>query len=207
MALDNKLVTFAISKNKHVMSTSDKERKAKMIALITDLKSGEEKKILKALKGLQVNGDDEAILPILEVWNEGVSEKAEAEIITFLSDIKSTTSVDPIMDVLLDNNFKDIHHALLTTIWNSKVDYSPYLVDFVTLATQYDFMITLECLTIIENLDGPFEEHHFLDTEIILREFAEKVQHKKEDFDERKVKLVSEIGNILKGLESSNVEF
>lgn len=189
------------------MSSSDKERKAKMNALITDLKSGEEKKILKALKGLQVNGDDEAILPILEVWNDGVSEKAEAEIITFLSDIKSTTSVDPIMDVLLDNNFKDIHHALLTTIWNSKVDYSPYLVDFVTLATQYDFMITLECLTIIENLDGPFEEHHFLDAEIILREFAEKVQHKKEDFDERKVKLVTEIGNTLKGLESGNVDF
>lgn len=189
------------------METSEKERKAKMNALITDLKSGEEKKILKALKGLQVNGDDEAILPILEVWNDGVSEKAEAEIITFLSDIKSTTSVDPIMDVLLDNNFRTIHHALLTTIWNSKVDYSEYLVDFVTLATQYDFMISLECLTIIENLDGPFQEHHFLDAEIILREFAEKVQHKKEDFDERKVKLVSEIGNALKGIESGNVDF
>ncbi|MEX2483924.1 MAG: hypothetical protein WED10_05175 [Brumimicrobium sp.] len=189
------------------MSITDKERKAKMQSLITDLRSGEEKKISAALKGLQVHGDDDVVLPILEVWNSGVSEKSENEIIAFLSDIKSTTTVDPIMDVLLDNNFKAIHHALLTTIWNSKVDYSPYLVDFVTLATQYDFMIALECLTIIENLDGPFEEHHFLDAEIILREFAEKTQHKKTEIDERKIKLITEIGNTLKGLENQSVEF
>lgn len=183
----------------------EKERKAKMNALITDLKSGDEKKISKALKGLQVNGDDDAIFPIIEVWSQGVSPKSEQDIIQFLGDIKSSGSADIIIEVLLDQTFKNIHLPLLTTIWNSKVDYSTYLVDFVTLATQYDFMVTLECLTIIENLDGPFEEHHFLDAEIILREFAEKNQNGKLEED-KKLQLIGELKHVLKDLESRNIE-
>jgi hypothetical protein len=183
----------------------EKERKAKMNALITDLKSGDEKKISKALKGLQVNGDNDAIFPIIEVWSQGVSPKSEQDIIQFLGDIKSSGSADIIIEVLLDQTFKNIHLTLLTTICNSKVDYSTYLVDFVTLATQYDFMVTLECLTIIENLDGPFEEHHFLDAEIILREFAEKNQNGKLEED-KKLQLIGELKHVLKDLESRNIE-
>ncbi len=187
------------------MADKEKERKAKMNALITDLKSGDEKKISKALKGLQVNGDDDAIFPIIEVWSNGVSDKSEQEIIQFLGDIKSTGSADIIIEILLDQNFKNIHRPLLSTIWNSKVDYSTYLVDFVTLATQHDFMVTLECITIIENLDGPFEEHHFLDAEIILREFAEKHQSGKAE-EEKKLKLIGELKVILKDLESRIID-
>ncbi|MDX1652202.1 MAG: hypothetical protein R3277_06905 [Brumimicrobium sp.] len=187
------------------MAGPEKERKSKMQALITELKSGEENRIETALKGLQVHGDDEAILPILEVWNAGVSSKAEQEIITFLSDIKSSSSVDPIMEVLTDSHFKRIHHPLLTTIWNTKVDYSAYLTDFVRIATENDFMTALECLTIIENMEGPFEEHHFLESEIALRAYAERTQKSKDSEDERKLQLVREIGRILKDFETNNI--
>jgi hypothetical protein len=66
-------------------------------------------------------------------------------------------------------------------------------------------MVTLECLTIIENLDGPFEEHHFLDVEIILREFAEK-QQKENSTDEKKLQLIGELKHVIKDLESRNIE-
>lgn len=183
----------------------EKERKAKMNTLLTDLKSGEEKNVSKALKGLQVHGDDEAILPIIEVWSAGVSPHTENAIITFIGDIKSSSSADIIMEILLDNTFKNIHLPLLTTIWNSKVDYSEYLVDFVTLAIQHDFMVTLECLTIIENMDGPFPEHHFLDAEIILREYAERNQKNAVE-DDKKLKLIGELRAVLKNMEQQNVD-
>lgn len=176
------------------------EKKTKIKSILNDINSGDEKKIIDGLKALKVNGDDNVILPIVEVWNKGVSPTAEQEIITFIGDIKSTSSAQTIMDILLDEEYNEIHLPLLSTIWNSKVDYSEYIVDFVSLAVQYDFLVALECLTIIENMEGPFEEHHILDSEIILREFAENHQEN-EAQEEKKVQMVLEISKLVKSFD------
>lgn len=173
------------------------EKTAKIKSILKDINSGDEKKIIDGLKALKVNGNDNVITPIIDVWNKGVSPKAEQEIITFIGDIKSTSSAQSIMDILLDEEYNKIHLPLLSTIWNSKVDYSEYIVDFVSLAVQYDFLVALECLTIIENMEGPFEEHHILDAEIILREFAEKHNEEKAE-EEKKVQMVLEISKLVK---------
>jgi hypothetical protein len=176
------------------------ESRTKIKSILKDINTGDEKKIIEGLKALKVNGDDNVIVPIIDVWNKGVSPTAEQEIITFLGDIKSTTSVQSIMDVLLSKEYNKIHIQLLTTIWNSKVDYSEYIVDFVSLAVQYDFLVALECLTVIENMDGPFEEHHLLDAEIILREFAEKHNEEKTE-DEKKVQMILDISKLVKSFD------
>ena len=176
------------------------ERKAKVKAILKDINSGQEKKIIDGLKALKVNGDDDVIRPIIDVWNKGVTPAAEKEIITFLGDIKSTSSAQSIMDILLDEEYNDIHIPLLTTIWNSKVDYSEYLVDFVNLAVQYDFIVALECLTIIENMEGPFEEHHILDAEIILREFAEN-HNENQSEEAKKVQMIIEISKLVEAFD------
>lgn len=176
------------------------ERRAKVKAILKDINSGDEKKIIDGLKALKVNGDDNVILPIIDVWNKGVSPTVEHEIITFLGDIKSTSSAQSIMDILLNEEYKEIHLSLLTTIWNTKVDYSEYLVDFVTLAIQHDFLVALECLTVIENMEGPFEEHHILDAEILLREFAEEHNENKSE-DEKKVHMIVAIADFVKSFD------
>jgi len=176
------------------------ERRAKIKSILKDFNTGDEKKIIDGLKALKVNGDDNVIVPIIDVWNKGVSPTAEQEIINFLGDIKSTTSAQSIMDVLLNEEYNKIHVQLLTTIWNSKVDYSEYIVDFVQMAIQNDFLVALECLTIIENMEGPFEEHHLLDAEIILREFAENHNEKKAE-EENKVQMIVEISKLVKSFD------
>ena len=173
------------------------EKRTKIKSILKDITSGQDKKIIEGLKALKVNGDDNVILPIIDVWNKGVSPSTEQEIVTFLGDIKSTSSAQTIMDVLLNEEYNKIHLQLLTTIWNSKVDYSEYIVDFVSIAVQHDFLVALECLTIIENMEGPFEEHHILDCEIILREFAEK-HNEEEAQEEKKVQMVLEISKLVK---------
>ncbi|WP_107038297.1 hypothetical protein [Brumimicrobium mesophilum] len=173
------------------------EKREKIKLILKDINSGEDTKIIEGLKALKVNGDDNVILPIVDAWNKGVSPETEEEIITFIGDIKSTSSAQTIMDILLNDEYNDIHLPLLSTIWNSKVDYSEYIVDFVSLAVQYDFLVALECLTIIENMEGPFEEHHILDSEIILREFAENHQEN-ETQEEKKVQMILEISKLVK---------
>lgn len=181
--------------------SKEKERINKMKQLLLDVKSGREDKISSALKGLKVHGDQSVLAPLIEVWNKGISEKNQEELISFLNDLKSNESVYPIIDILRDNDYRKIHTPLLSTIWNSPIDYSEYLVDFVALAVQGDFLMALECLTIIENLEGPFEEQQFFEAQIELSEYASK-QNK----DTKKEQIMSEIALLIKDFERQHID-
>lgn len=181
------------------MTDPAKQQKLKIKELLTQLRSGEEKKISKALQSLQVHGEAKVIEPILDVWIDGVSEKNEKEIIEFLSSLKDSYSTEPIMEAINSDKYKALRQPLLNSIWNTKVDFSEYLADFVKIATQGDFMDTLECLTIIENLEGPFLEEDLLEAQVSLSEYAEN----RKSTDDTKAKLISELAILLKDLEQN----
>ncbi len=182
-------------------SKKEKERQNKVKQLLIDIKSGKESSISAAIKSLKVHGDPSALPLLIETLHRGVSQKNEAEIIDFLNEIKYNDSVYPIMEAVNDEKFASIHTVLLSTIWNSQVDYTEYLVDFVRIAVKGDFMTALECLTIIENLEGPFEEQQFFEAQIELSEYA-AVQNK----DPQKEQIMSEIAVLIKDFERKHVE-
>jgi uncharacterized Zn finger protein len=179
----------------------EKERLNKMKQLLMDVKSGKEAKISSAIKGLKVHGDQSVLAPLIDVWNKGISEKNEEELISFLNNLRFNESVYPIIDILRDSAYHKIHTPLLSTIWNSQIDYSEYLVDFVSMAVKGDFLMALECLTIIENLEGPFEEQQFFEAQIELSEYASK-QNK----DAKKEQIMSEIALLIKDFERKHID-
>ena len=65
---------------------------------------------------------------------------------------------------------------------------------FVDLALKGDFIITLECLTIIENLDGPFSEKSVMESQVLLGAYAES----NPDKNSQKGMLISEIALLIK---------
>lgn len=198
-----RFITFAKKKEMEELSKEEMERKNKVKAILHDIKVGKEKKILDGLKALKIQGDDEVIIPLIKIWCKGVSSSVDQAIIQFISDIKSSTSSSIIMDILLSDTYSSIHLPLLTTIWNSKVDYSDYLTDFVNIAVNHsDIMYSIESLTIIENLDGPFEEAQILDTQIILRDYADHQKDKAAD-SESKIQLISEIAQLITSFEKN----
>lgn len=181
---------------KKPMSEEEKKEQKKLKQLMLDIKTGDQEKITGALKSLRVHGNSSVLPLLLETWQRGVTDKNENEIIEFLSELKHSDSVYPIMNVLNDGKFEEIHQKLLTTIWNTNIDYSEHLEDFVKIAVKGDFMVALECLTIIENLEGPFEEQQFLEAQIELSEYA-GVQNK----NTQKEQIMSELAKTLKKLE------
>jgi hypothetical protein len=183
------------------VSKEEKERVNKVKQLLLDVKTGKEDKISNAIKGLKVHGDQSVLAPLIEIWSRGISEKNEGEIVSFFNDLKSNDSVYPIMDALKNEGYQHIHTLLLSTVWNSQVDYTEYLVDFVAIAVKGDFMTALECLTIIENLECPFEEQQFFEAQIELSEYA-SVQNK----EPQKERIMSEIALLIKDFERKHVD-
>jgi hypothetical protein len=178
--------------------TSSKQQKLKVKNLLLELLSGNEAKASAAIKALQANGDSSILEPMAALLLTDLSPKIKEEIVEFLSSLKDSSAVDEMMRIIGETDYLPIRQLLLSTIWNSKLDYSYFLPEFVEIAIDGDFMEALECLTIIENLSGPIEERHVLETKLHLREYVEDTAPK----DPQKAQILSEIAVIVKDFDS-----
>ncbi len=172
------------------------QQSKKITTLIADLKSGNSKKISSALKTLEASGNVQILEPLAEVLMDTNLEDSHKEIIEFLSSMKDSSAIDEMMRLLGEGRFLAVRQILLTTIWNSPLDYSYYLPDFVDIAVEGNFMEALDCLTIIENMEGPFEERHVLESQLFLRDYIESTAPK----DPQKQHIMSEIALFIKDL-------
>ena len=102
----------------------------------------------------------------------------------------------------MDPDNLSIRQILLSTIWNSRLDYSLYLAEFVEMAVEGDYLEALECLTIIENLEGTFEESDILEAQLHLKEYLELGVK-----DDQKAILISEIALLIKNFNEELADF
>lgn len=169
----------------------------KLKAIMEMLNSSDQKKIAKSLKELEVHGDSSVIKPLAEKLKSGeLSDKNRAAIIELLCSLKDSSVSVEIMDVVQDEDFASIRQELLTAIWNTKVDFSSYIDDFVEIAVKGTFMEALDCLTIIENLEGPFMEEDILECQLHLKNYLESDAPK----DPQKSHILSEIAILIKDI-------
>jgi len=106
------------------------------------------------------------------------------------------------IQVLYDPANLAIRQEVLSTIWNSRLDYSSNLAEFVEIAIEGDYLEALECLTIIENLEGPFEESDILESQLHLKEYLEQGQK-----NDQKAILISEIALLIKNFNEELADF
>lgn len=189
------------------MSVTNKPQKLKVRRLLEDLNSGNETKISSALKALQLNGDSSVLNPIADLLKTDISAKNRQEIIDFLSCLNDSSTIDSMIEIVKDSNYLSIRQELLSTMWNNKLDYTYFLPEFVEIAVEGSFMEALECLTIIENLEGPFEERHILESQLHLKEYINDKSPK----DPQKAQIMSEIALLIKDYdlmdEDDNIDF
>lgn len=176
---------------------AEKKKKVdKLKQIMLDLASTEETKISRAIKALEAHGNSTVIKPLAEKLLVGVSEKNEKEIVELLCSLKDSSVTAEMMDVIEDERYRPIRLTMLSTVWNTKVDFSDYIDEFVEIAVHGDFMETLDCLTIIENMEGPFMEENILESQLHLKNYLESDSEK----DAQKSQLLSEIAIVLKDI-------
>jgi hypothetical protein len=169
-------------------------KKAKIEALVQDVKSTTISTVKTALEGLKIVGEPSVLVDIvLQLDTKSHSEK-NTLILEFLSCLKDSKA-RPVMIALIQNTeLQQYQQLLLSTLWNSPLDYTEYLDIFVDIATKGDFLTTLECLTIIENLEGPFSEKSVMEAQVLLGTYTES----NPDKTSQKGMLISEIAVLIK---------
>lgn len=184
------------------MAEIKKTQKKKLTLILEDLKSAQVSKVKTALDSLQVYGDYTIIEPLFQFILETQDTESKAEVLEFLCNLKDSKSMLMVMDCLHQPKFKTIQVEILTTIWNSPLDYSEYLADFVKLAVENDYLIALECLTVLENLDGPFEESSLLESQLYLKDYSEGKHPKSKEKDQ----FMSEIAILIKDFDHNTLD-
>jgi len=114
------------------MAATKQQLKVKQI--LEDIKSDDPKKVSKSIKSLETHGDSSVILPLAERLLAGMNRKNEEEVVELLSSLKDTSSVVEVMDVIGNSKFLPIRPLMLSTVWNTKVDFSDYIDEFVEIA-------------------------------------------------------------------------
>ena len=169
------------------MEVSKKQQKLDKI--VSDLNSVDPKKVSKAIKALESNGDSSVIVPIADRLLLEINQKNKMELVELLSSLKDTSARGEIMTVIDNEKYASIRQLMLSVIWNTKIDFSGYVDEFVFISIHGSFLEAIDCLTIIENLEGPFMEEDLLESESHLKAYMNNTDTK----DEQRTFILSEI--------------
>lgn len=166
-----------------------------------DLKEQKGVKFTNTLQLLRIEGESQVLRDLVGLLLEKDKQECD-QILAMLSDLHDSSSIEEMMTILRDQEYSVLRPDLLGTVWNSKLNYSYYLPEFVEIAVDGNFMEALDCLTIIENMEGPFEERHILESQLHLKDYLEDNSPK----ELQKAKIMSEIALLLKELSSLDEE-
>ncbi|MGV3610533.1 MAG: hypothetical protein ACO1N0_06265 [Fluviicola sp.] len=175
-------------------SNLNKQDKLKINALLSDLKSKDKVKVAGAIKSFAVHGHAMIIEPIMEVWRTGLSAENEGLVIDLLQSLKDTSTVEPLMEAFNDPANVSLRRKLASTFWNSKLDFSDYLADFVLFGIEGDFLDALEVITLVENFETVAPESAILEAQLLLTEYFGQTQKR----DEQKDAILTDLALLLK---------
>ena len=161
---------------------------------IIDIGSGDQKKMEKGLNTISTKGHTGVIKGLIDLMMKSKDLTLRKKIGILLSNIQDEEAIDVIMNVVNDDDYKSVRADILNSIWNSKLDYSRYIADFVSLAVEGDLMQAVECLTAIENMLGPFQEHDLLEAQLYLKEYHSNRTNE----SEQKNKIISDVAMFIK---------
>jgi hypothetical protein len=180
------------------MTSLENKKQLKIKELLLEVNSTDITRVKKGLNSLKIHGDNSVIRPLLTIIKnqDAEDEQINKEIWQFLNDLSDSSAAHEVIACLKDDAYSDLHSLLLHAMWNSKLNYGDFLSTIVAKAIKGDFMTALECLTIIENLEGPFEEGSVMESQLLL---AESVKDKNKD--SQKDQLMSEIATYVKSFD------
>ncbi len=180
------------------MSEKKSTKKLKIQVLLKEVQSENMEKAKAALQSLKTHGDVSVIEPLLLFQASPEGKEMKFDIHVFLADIHDVKAVPEFMRLLDEPTSTEYRVDLLNVLWNSKLDYSEHISKFVEMAVEGDFLIALECLTIIENLAGPFEEEAIIESQLSLGQYATHPTK-----SEQKDQLISDIAVVIQAIERS----
>jgi hypothetical protein len=152
---------------------SSKESTAKREQIKSDLLQGDEKEAAAALDFISEGGDGGYIATLLEAYSLRREEILKLRIGEMLSTLKVSGSEPMFVAALNNSAYSDFYTDILGFMWNSGVNVPGELPLLIRVGLSGDYMRALEAFTLIESMEGPFDEEQVLEAILAVRKFLE----------------------------------
>ncbi len=135
-----------------------------------------------------VTSEDKITTLISLLANPSNKEIREEALLT----LKKEKGGETLLLAIASPKAKDVRNILVAACWESEINFSKYLPFFILLALDEDYLVSLEAITTIENMEGPF-------TGTTINEAIKKVQAVKKDITSERQVLLNDLVVTLEG--------
>jgi hypothetical protein len=95
-----------------------------------------------------------AILLLRDIFEKTGNESVRKEIENFFNDLKHQDSVNEVINAIDSAGKEHTKQVLISSCWQSGLDYSAHLHRFVDYSINLDYLCALECYSVIEEWTG-----------------------------------------------------
>ncbi|MBN1597763.1 MAG: hypothetical protein JW894_05675 [Bacteroidales bacterium] len=106
--------------------------------------------VLAKLRELKSSGNVSILPLILDLIADSKSEIVRSEVLSFISDLKDEKSVPVIINYIDNNKCGEHLSELIASCWQSRLNYSKYLISFARCFVNGEYQTALESFTVIE---------------------------------------------------------
>jgi hypothetical protein len=131
-----------------------------------------------------------AIHLLAETFNTAEDQEIRNKIRDFMNDMKESGLREEVVVEIKKGYKPETIQMLVSSCWQSGLDYSPYSTDLASVFTQSDYQVALECFTVIE------EFSHRL-TRRVKEQIILLLNENKENITDEKSALLSELVAVL----------
>jgi|TARA_B100000965_G_scaffold352396_1_gene327571 hypothetical protein len=144
-----------------------------------DLSSSNDSVITKALTKTRAKGNEQLIDPLIELYTKTENQKIKEEIKSIFSELKNKDILDFLLPQLSEGS-NEVKELILFSIWSSGIDMTDHIPELIEASCSGDYMVILEALTVLENLEGPFNEDDLFQANTLLQQYLYESEDSKE---------------------------
>ena len=144
-----------------------------------DLSSSDDSVIDKALTKTRAKGNEQLIEPLIDLYINTENHKIKEEIKSIFSELKNKNILDFLLPQL-NKGSNEVKELILFSIWSSGIDMTDHIPELIEASCSGDYMVILEALTVLENLEGPFNEDDLFQANTLLQQYLYESEDSKE---------------------------
>lgn len=156
------------------MTEAKKESSKRKEALLNGLFSTQPEAVRSALKKIPDAGDARMVIPLLKTYNAWEdAPDIQADIEAILKQIKTEAAIPELIIALEDPQFDANRALIISVFWHAGIYPVSDFDILVKHAIRGDFMVTLEVITVIENMDTALDVELLRDSLFDIDDFLD----------------------------------